>query len=166
MEKIIVIIILLIPFFAPAQNRWKLQPDGSILWEVKQDIPHYDHIEMSGEKVSTVLRYGVNADGSFQLERSLVWPILRTIPNNTHASLMQRYAVDFPSLLTVNGGTLKKEQVKSVSLICLCQDQGIGEHLPDQRRTDARSGRGILLCSHLGQRPGGICVALLPLSQI
>jgi hypothetical protein len=116
MKKIIVFIIFLIPFFTSAQNRWKIQPDGSILWEVKQDIPHYDHIEMSGEKVSTVLRYGVNADGSFKLERSLVWPMLRTLPNNTHASLMQRYAVDFPSLLTVNGGTLKDEHVKSVSL--------------------------------------------------
>jgi hypothetical protein len=116
MEKIIAVIILLIPFFAPAQSRWKIQSDGSIRWEVAQDIPHYDHIEMSGEKVSTVLRYGVNSDGSFQLERSLVWPMLRTIPNNTHASLMQRYAVDFPSLLTVNGGTLKNEQVKTISL--------------------------------------------------
>jgi len=35
MEKILVIIILLIPFFTPAQNRWKIQPDGSILREVK-----------------------------------------------------------------------------------------------------------------------------------
>jgi len=102
--------------FAFGENRWKIQSDGSLKWEVKQDIPHYDHIEMSGEKVSTILRYGVNGDGSFQLERSLVWPMLRTIPNNTHASLMQRYAIDFPSLLTVNGTTLKKENVKSVSL--------------------------------------------------
>jgi hypothetical protein len=102
--------------FAMGQNRWNIQADGSLKWEVKQDIPHYDHIEMSGEKVSTVLRYGVNSDGSFQLERSLVWPMLRTIPNNTHASLMQRYAIDFPSLLTVNGNTLKNGKVKSISL--------------------------------------------------
>ncbi len=71
---------------------------------------------MSGEKVSTVLRYGVNADGSFRLERSLIWPLLRTLPNNTHASLMQRYAIDFPSLLTVNGRTLQNEKVQTVSL--------------------------------------------------
>ena len=102
--------------FAFGDNRWKIQSDGSVKWEVRQDIPHYDHIEMSGEKVSTILRYGVNGDGSFQLERSLVWPMLRTIPNNTHASLMQRYAIDFPSLLTINGVTLKMENVKSVSL--------------------------------------------------
>ena len=112
----IICFVALIPFFALGQNRWNIQPDGSVKWEVGKDIPHYDHIEMSGEKVSTVLRYGVNTDGSFQLERSLVWPMLRTIPNNTHASLMQRYAIDFPSLLSVDGGTLKNEKVKSVSL--------------------------------------------------
>ncbi len=99
-----------------AQTRWTFQPDGGIRWDVKKDIPHSDHIEMSGEKVSVVLRYGVKEDGSFSLERSMVWPMLRTIPNNTHASLMQRYAIDFPSLLTVNGRTLKNEKVKSLTL--------------------------------------------------
>ena len=47
---------------------------------------------MSGLKVSAVLRYGVNADGSFELNKSMIWPMLRTIPNNTHASLMRRFA--------------------------------------------------------------------------
>lgn len=31
-----------------AQNRWSINPDGSISWDVKDCIPHYDHIEMSG----------------------------------------------------------------------------------------------------------------------
>jgi hypothetical protein len=116
MKKYIFLIVFLTPYFVLGQTRWDLQKDGSIQWNIKQDIPHYDHIEMSGEQVSAVLRYGVNSDGSFSLERSMVWPMLRTIPNNTHASLMQRYAIDFPSLLTVNGGTLKNEKVKSISL--------------------------------------------------
>jgi hypothetical protein len=116
MKLLFVCILSFIPFLMNGQNRWNIQPDGSIRWEVKKDIPHFDHIEMSGEKISTVLRYGVKEDGSFSLERSLVWPMLRTIPNNTHASLMQRYAIDFPSLLTINGGTLKNEKVRSISL--------------------------------------------------
>ncbi len=115
-KSLIICLAVFTTSFALGQNRWNIQPDGSLKWEVKQDIPHYDHIEMSGEKVSAILRYGVNSDGSFQLERSLVWPMLRTVPNNTHASLMQRYAIDFPSLLTVNGSTLKNGKVKSVSL--------------------------------------------------
>jgi len=99
-----------------AQSRWEIQPDRSILWKVGDNIPHFDHIEMSGEQVSVVLRYGVNEDGSFALERSMIWPMLRTIPNNTHGSLMQRFAVDFPSSLIVNGLTLNNEKVKSLRL--------------------------------------------------
>lgn len=99
-----------------AQNRWQIQPDQSIKWDIKGNIPHYDHIEMSGEQVSVVLRYGVNPDGSFSLERSMVWPMLRTIPNNTHASLMQRFSVNYPSMLMVNGLTLGDEKVKHIQL--------------------------------------------------
>lgn len=116
MKYFLIIAFSLVPFLSQAQDRWKIEPDGSIKWVVGKNIPHYDHIEMSGEMVSTVLRYGVNADGSFRLERSLIWPMLRTIPNNTHASLMQRYAIDYPSFLTVNGKTLQNEKVQSVSL--------------------------------------------------
>lgn len=107
---------LLSSCYTTAHSRWHIQPDRSIRWDVSQDIPHYDHIEMSGEMVSTVLRYGVNADGSFSLERSLVWPMLRTVPNNTHASLMRRFSVNFLSTLQVNGLTLNNERVKYMQL--------------------------------------------------
>ena len=46
----------------------------------------------------------------------MVWPLLRTIPNDTHASLMRRFSADIPSLLIVNGRTLQQEQVKQVEL--------------------------------------------------
>ncbi len=95
-------------------NRWKINTDGSIEWNVGENIPHYDHVEMSGESVSSVMRYGVNADGSFQLERTVIWPMLRTIPNDTHASLTKRFAIDFMDLLVANNAALKSEKVKSV----------------------------------------------------
>lgn len=99
-----------------AQNRWSINPDGSISWNVKDRIPHYDHIEMSGLKVSTVLRYGVNADGSFELNKSMVWPMLRTIPNNTHASLMRRFAWNATDMVSVNGQSLSGEKVNKITL--------------------------------------------------
>ena len=99
-----------------AQNRWSINPHGSISWNVKDRIPHYDHIEMSGLKVSTVLRYGVNADGSFELNKSLVWPMLRTIPNNTHASLMRRFAWNATDMVSVNGQSLSGEKVNKITL--------------------------------------------------
>ncbi|KAA6314086.1 hypothetical protein EZS27_035246, partial [termite gut metagenome] len=55
--------------------------------------------------------------GAFVLERSFVWPMLRTIPNNTHASLMRRFGWDVVGdMLTVNGRKISKEQVKSITL--------------------------------------------------
>jgi len=33
-------------------DRWRIQPDGSIEWQIDSRIPHSDHIEMSGQKVS------------------------------------------------------------------------------------------------------------------
>lgn len=119
MKKIIFSLLLLIGLcVAPvnAQNRWSINPDGSISWEVKDRIPHYDHIEMSGLKVSTVLRYGVNADGAFELNKSMVWPMLRTIPNNTHASLMRRFAWNASDMVSVNGQSLSGEKVSRITL--------------------------------------------------
>lgn len=99
-----------------AQNRWVLSDGGGIEWSVKDDIPHYDHIEMSGEQVSYVLRWGVNENRSLYTERSLVFPMLRTLPNDTHASLMHRLATDVPSLLSVNGLSLQNEKVEQVKI--------------------------------------------------
>ena len=71
---------------------------------------------MSGLRISAVLRYGVGADGSFRFERSIVWPMLRTIPNNTHGSLMRRFAWDVPLMLSVNENCLQQEKVRRIVL--------------------------------------------------
>ena len=97
--------LLLLPF-APqteAQDRWQPTADGGIAWNVNEKLPHNDHVEMSGKRVSVVLRYGVDAQGGFVLNKSMVWPLLRTIPNNTHASLMRRFDWDIMDVITVNG---------------------------------------------------------------
>lgn len=101
---------------APAADRWSINADGSISWTIDGRIPHADHIEMSGLKVSTVIRYGVDAQGAFTLNRSVVWPMLRTIPNNTHGSLTRRFAWDIPGMIEVNGNSLGGERVKRITL--------------------------------------------------
>lgn len=98
-------------------NRWQIDESGSITWTIDSRIPHNDHIEMSGEQISTVLRYGVDVKGAFTLERSFIWPMLRTIPNNTHASLMRRFGWDvIGDMLTVNDRRIAGEKVKSITL--------------------------------------------------
>ena len=90
--------------------------DGSISWQIDTSIPHNDHIEMSGKRISCVLRYGIAADGSFHATRSLVWPMLRTIPNNTHASLTRQFALDAFELVTVNYKPILAEKVVSITI--------------------------------------------------
>lgn len=97
--------------------RWTILPDGQgIFWDASKGLPHEDHIEMSGERVSCVLRWGVSSDRTFHGEKSLVFPMLRTIPNNTHASMNFRVAADIPSLLSVNGRSLINEKTESVRI--------------------------------------------------
>jgi hypothetical protein len=102
--------------FSQEGHRWQINQDGSISWKINNNIPHDDHIEMSGKKISCILRYGVALDGSFQATRSLVWPMLRTIPNNTHASFTRQFAQDAFDLVTVNYKPITEEKVISLTL--------------------------------------------------
>ena len=98
-------------------DRWIINSSGGITWTIDSRIPHSDHIEMSGEQISVVLRYGVDTNGAFVLERSFVWPLLRTVPNDTHASLMRRFGWNLVAdMLLVNGRRPAQEKVKSISL--------------------------------------------------
>ena len=98
-------------------QRWTMDPAGhGIVWRVDGAVPHADHIEMSGQRMACVLRWGVGADSAFRLERSLVFPLLRTVPNNTHASLMFRLATDIPALLAIDGLALQAERVDTVAI--------------------------------------------------
>lgn len=97
--------------------RWKISDNNSIVWNGSSLTPHRDHIEMSGKRVSTVLRYGINTEGGFEINKSMVWPLLRTIPNNTHASLMRRYDWNVLDCINVNGKSLlTNEKVQEISL--------------------------------------------------
>ena len=99
-------------------QRWHLDegPMPGIAWCPGNDAPHADHIEMSGERMAVVLRWGVDERGAFRAERSLVFPMLRTLPNDTHGSLMYRMATDIPSLLGVDGLVLQAERVERVAI--------------------------------------------------
>lgn len=88
----------------------------TIEWQVAEGDSHDDHIEMSGLRMSVVFRYGVAPDGSFRLNRNVIWPMLRTVPNNTHASLMRRFAWDPVSQIAVDGRNLEREQVRRIRL--------------------------------------------------
>ena len=103
---------LLVLAVVPAYGqRWQIGTDQRhIVWRPGADLPHEDCVEMTGEATSLVLRWGVDERGAFREERSLVFPLLRTVPNDTHASLVFRMATDIPSLLSVDGFALQSER--------------------------------------------------------
>ena len=97
-------------------NRWQLNESGGITWQVKDGDEHKDHIEMSGKFISAVIHYGVNPDQSFYINRDIVWPMLRTIPNNTHGSLIRSFNVDLIGMVSVNKKLVQQEKVNEIIL--------------------------------------------------
>lgn len=110
-------LLLISTFWLSAQvnDRWRIEDNGSIKWQIADRIPHYDHLEMSGQQLSVVLRYGVDAEGAFHLNRSLVFPMLRMHPNKTQNNLKQRFDVNIARMLTINDVSLSMEKVKDIT---------------------------------------------------
>ena len=99
------------------ENRWVVNGNHSVQWETsKGELPYNDHIEMSGLRASVVYYWGVDAQKQFSMDRHLVFPMLRTIPNNTHASWMPRCDVDFLKGMTANKRYMSAQQVKQVTI--------------------------------------------------
>lgn len=106
MKKIFSIAIALsLSCVAMAADRWSIMPDSFVInMPVNRSVaPHADHVEMSGKKMAVVLYWDIDSSLTFGLNRALVFPMLRTIPNNTHASLMLNNDMDVASMLRVDG---------------------------------------------------------------
>lgn len=116
MKKLFLFFLLLLCIQANyAQQRWKINADGGITWQVEKGDVHHDHIEMAGKQMAVVLRYGIDQTGAFELNKSMIWPMLRLIPNNTHGSLMRRFDWNPLDAVTINGRSME-EQVKTITL--------------------------------------------------
>jgi hypothetical protein len=106
---------LILQMTTSAATRWMLDADAGIVWTVKPGEAHQDQIEMSGRKVSLIATYGVDKDAHFYLKRQVVFPMLRTIPNDTHASLSYVFGEDATPRILIDGRWAASETVRSVS---------------------------------------------------
>jgi len=97
-------------------NSWYLDDYSGISRNVGIGQAFTDHIEMSGKFISAVIRYGVKEDMSYYINRDLVWPMLRTIPNDTHASLIRTFNIDPVTLLSINKKAVTREKISSLRL--------------------------------------------------
>jgi hypothetical protein len=88
--------------------RWNLTKDGGIEWRVKEKDSHTDHIEMSGLYISSIVSYGVDK-GKLNQKVDLIFPMLRTIPNDTHGSLAFKINNDTLRKIKVNGKVVSEE---------------------------------------------------------
>ncbi len=87
---------------------FKLCKNG-IRWTVRKGQVHTDDIEMSGFYTADLVTYGVAEGGVAVIGRYCVFPTLRTIPNNTLASLRKKYEPEsFPVLLADGEGEDEK----------------------------------------------------------
>lgn len=116
---------------AYSQTCWTIGTDGSIELNPERIVlPYSDHIEMSGEQVSCVLRWMVDEKGLFGQERSLVFPMLRRVPNDTHASLLYRMGTDVMSLVGINSLVPRQLSTKKVSIngaLSVVNEYGVGK---------------------------------------
>ncbi len=96
-------------FNLPQQDdRWAIQPDGSIEWKIDKRLPHNDHIEMSGEKVSLWMQYGVDTSGASNFVRTFVFPTHRLLPQRTIAHMTYNINDDELPRFLINDRLLKK----------------------------------------------------------
>ena len=94
--------------FAQNTKRWDLSNDGDICWNVKNKSAHTDHIEMSGLQISVVIHYGISDQGELQLKKKMIFPMLRTIPNDTHASLVLDFYQEHPQQIIADNTELQE----------------------------------------------------------
>ena len=110
-------VILLASVFSVAQaSEWQLSDDGGICRERTDGEAIQDHFAMSGQHVDVILEWSVDAEGAFQATRVVRFPMLRTIPDNTHASLEKRWDDrDLPAV-QVDGVALSAGRVKRLAI--------------------------------------------------
>ena len=92
-------------------SRWILKDDSGIEWKVKDNDSHMDHIEMSGLQISAIVHYGVHKS-KLKQKVQLVFPMLRTIPNDTHASLMHEISIGELAPIKIDGKIVIEEPEK------------------------------------------------------
>ncbi|MCK9641460.1 MAG: hypothetical protein M0R39_16265 [Prolixibacteraceae bacterium] len=110
-SKLTLFVILFCTLIAQAQRdfvRWSLSPDGGIAWTIKPGDIHNDNIEMSGSQISAIVTYGIDSAQAPILKKQLIFPMLRTIPNNTHASYSRKFDQGSEPTILVNGTVIQE----------------------------------------------------------
>ncbi len=98
--------------------RWALGDGMTTVWRVSSDarLPHHDFIEQGGLRCGQVVSYHLDEHRRLKMNRGVVWPSLRLIPNDTTGSLIQHYSAEAEPVVEVDGGKLGPMVVDQVLL--------------------------------------------------
>lgn len=88
-------------------DRWAIQHDGSIIWNIKDSLPHADHIEMSGKKVSLWISYRIDTPGVAKIIRTVVFPTFRMLPDDTRSNIAYTFQDDELPRIYIDNNLLK-----------------------------------------------------------
>lgn len=96
-----------------SEARWALCEGRGIEWRPVRvrELPHEDHVEMSGRKVSLIARYGVDRDRRLTLSRHVVWPMLRLTRDDVRGYLVRDFGGEVEPRITMNGRRWEPGQV-------------------------------------------------------
>lgn len=75
-----------------------------------------DHFAMSGRAVDTIFEWSVASNGAFASSAFVRWPMLRTLPDDTHASLKERFHSKDEPVPLVNGAPLAEGRAEAVTI--------------------------------------------------
>ncbi|MBQ1958260.1 MAG: hypothetical protein II353_05310, partial [Alistipes sp.] len=104
------------------------------------------------------LYWGIDENAKFELDRSLVFPMLRRIPNNTHASLMLRQKLDVVAQLRINNNNNLKFTTRYVELngaMTVVEDHKGGAYGLEITRTIFPTMERPMMCEHYVVRNSG-----------
>ena len=172
MKRISAIIIsLVLCSIGVAQNRWTIQPDGKTIRmdATAVSLPHSDHVEMSGKMMAVVLYWDVSGEGRFYVDRSLVFPMLRTIPNNTHASLMLRQNLDVVAQLRINNNhrlNFKTRYVELDGVMRVVEEHSSGKYGLEVERVIFPTMEQQMMCEHYVLRNTGTIAYALQIPEL
>lgn len=131
MKKLIFLLLILTQnLFSQERNLlWEISQDKGIVWNVEKSCHHSDRIEMSGLNISAIIDYGVDEYGILINKKRLIFPMLRTVPNNTRASLIHNFNGEEQPEIRVDGKEIKEYpktfNLKGILSIKSATDAGI-----------------------------------------
>ncbi len=94
------------------KDKWIIDGREIVLDVRKENCPQDDNIEMSGRKMSAVVYYGADENGVLNISRLAFFPTLRTIPNDTYASLRHEFGREAKISFLISGQPVSEYAVR------------------------------------------------------